>query len=261
MSIDTAFVRLREANPVPEPANLRGTSDDVGALLATTRQRSLEMQTEIEAHEAKKMPKRGWGRVVPIVASVAVLAILAIVVANFVADPERDTASNEEELAVVFIEGDAETAVALLAADVQEYGVPIDVQELAAFRSWKDAIGRFSTVTECTESRTESAVAVSCAYTYEDALSEALGVGPFDGSRWDLVIVGGQIQVAEEVWDGTDYKLQAGNVFRQWLSNNHPDDMRAMIDFDSALSSMLTTPESIALWEKHTQEFIASLAE
>ncbi len=59
MSVDTAFARLRDANPVPEPARLRDKSQDLNALLAATRQRSMEMDTELEIVESSGTRSHG----------------------------------------------------------------------------------------------------------------------------------------------------------------------------------------------------------
>lgn len=63
MSIETAFQRLRDANPVPEPAALRERRVDPSVFLATTQQRSREMQTERQPLTTSKSPtppSRKW---------------------------------------------------------------------------------------------------------------------------------------------------------------------------------------------------------
>jgi hypothetical protein len=44
--------------------------------------------------------------------------------------------------------------------------------------------------------------------------------------------------------------------FRSFLTNNHPTDVFVMYVVDQAPSY---TPESIALWEQYTNEFVASV--
>ena len=46
MSLETSFQQLRQANPVPDPALLTDGSEDFGALLDATRQRSTSIFLE-----------------------------------------------------------------------------------------------------------------------------------------------------------------------------------------------------------------------
>lgn len=75
MSVETSFQRLREANPVPDPALLTDRSADLGALLTATVQRSAEMQTqELTRIETPQPPsRRPW-----LIAATAAAAVILI---------------------------------------------------------------------------------------------------------------------------------------------------------------------------------------
>ena len=63
MSVDSAFQRLRDANPVPEPAALRERRIDAAVFHAATQQRSREMQTEnepITIEKRREPPRWKW---------------------------------------------------------------------------------------------------------------------------------------------------------------------------------------------------------
>ena len=77
MSVDTAFTRLRDANPVPEPGWLRDESQDLGALLTTTRQRSMDMSKEPEPLETQKPPTPIWRKAMPALVAAAVVILVA----------------------------------------------------------------------------------------------------------------------------------------------------------------------------------------
>lgn len=81
MSVETAFQRLREANPVPDPALLTDRSADFGALLTATMQRSAEMQThELTRTETPQPPsRRPWLIAVTAAAAVILIGFLLIV--------------------------------------------------------------------------------------------------------------------------------------------------------------------------------------
>jgi hypothetical protein len=79
MSVETAFQQLREANPVPDPALLIDASTDLAGLLATTTQRSAEMQTEelTRPKSPQQRTDRPW--LLAASAAAAVLVIGAVI--------------------------------------------------------------------------------------------------------------------------------------------------------------------------------------
>jgi hypothetical protein len=262
MSVDTAFARLRDANPVPEPARLRDKSQDLNALFAATRQRSMEMDTELEIVETQKTTTPMWRKALPGLVAAAVVILVGAVILLLARDTEPDVADTPQGMAVLFIEGDADTAVELLATDAAfEDTIETSVEEHAAFREWQVAIGMFATVTGCSETPIGSTVEVSCTYTHGNAWTDALGVGPFTGSQWDFVISGGQIQELQQTFDDSEYSPQAWEVFMQWLRFNHALDRSSMVEAVGSEGVPILTPESIALWAQYTNEFVASVEE
>ncbi len=82
MSIDTAFRRLQEANPVPHPDSLREDVPELAVLLATTAQRSTEMQThqDSDVRVETRSRTRKWGVALAAVAAALSIGILAVVI-------------------------------------------------------------------------------------------------------------------------------------------------------------------------------------
>lgn len=72
MSIDTAMQRLRDANPVPDPAALRKLPVETGVLLTATQQRSNEMQPRPEPFTNQKAPTSQRRKWIPELAAAAV---------------------------------------------------------------------------------------------------------------------------------------------------------------------------------------------
>ena len=56
MSVDTAFQRLRDANPVTDPAALRKEAIDAAVFVTKTRQGSIDMQTQAQRLEPAPVP-------------------------------------------------------------------------------------------------------------------------------------------------------------------------------------------------------------
>jgi hypothetical protein len=98
---------------------------------------------------------------------------------------------------------------------------------------------------------------VSCTYAMENAWSQALGVGPFTGSNFRFVIADGQIQQVTHTFDFHEFSPQVFAVFLDWLTATHPNDEDVMLN--SSSGNFNVTPESIALFEHHTTEFVTSL--
>ncbi len=80
MSVDTAFLRLREANPAPQPELLLDDGLDLAALLEATEQRSTEMQTRepIAAKPHKTPPPRR--NLILVMAAIAIAVVVGLVV-------------------------------------------------------------------------------------------------------------------------------------------------------------------------------------
>lgn len=108
---------------------------------------------------------------------------------------------------------------------------------------------------ECTAIVPGPPIQVSCTYTMQNAWSEALGVGPFTGSNFTFVIADGQIQQVTDFFDFSEFDPQVYAFFQEWLTATHPNDVGVM--YDGGVFSL--TPESIALFEHHTTEFVTSL--
>jgi hypothetical protein len=262
IDVDAAVRAMRDADPVPDPESFRRFVVDAAVFLDATRERNMEIQTELEAVETPKASVPMWRKALPALVAAAVVILIGAAILLLARDTEPDVADTPQGMAVLFIEGDADTAVGMLAPDaVVEHGIATTVEEYAAVREWQVVTGTFATVTGCSETPIASNVEVSCTYIHGNAWSEALGVGPFDGSQWVFVIADGQIQELNNTFDASEYSPQSNQVFRSWLGVNHPGVSVSMIDLATANQVPILTPESIALWEQYTEEFVASVAE
>jgi len=96
----------------------------------------------------------------------------------------------------------------------------------------------------------------------ENAWSHALGVGPFAGSSIYFTIADGQITELSNTFNTARFSPQVWEPFVGWVSDIHPADIDVMFSAERDLTSDPNlTPESIALWEQYTDEFVESLAE
>lgn len=220
------------------------------------------MHTELEPLETHKTPTPWWRSAMPALVAAAVVILVGAAFLLVTRNTEPDVADAPQGIAELFIEGDADTAVGLLATDaVVDHGVVTSAEEYAEFRNWQVVTGTFATVTGCSKNPIGSAVEVSCTYMHGNAWSEALDIGPFDGSEWVFVIADGQIEEIRQTFDISEFSPQAYLVFTGWLRENHPSDRSTMIAVVGAREAPILTPQSIALWEQYTNEFVAFVAE
>jgi len=118
---------------------------------------------------------------------------------------------------------------------------------------------------------------VFCGFTYENDLTRALEMDPV-GHSIAFIIDAGSIDAAttqqtewyESMGDGTLDLFRSPNpqrrvfdrfgavwdVFIDWISSRHPDDFGRMYDADRGYP--LLDQRSIGLWERYTDEFVAS---
>ncbi|MCP3973655.1 MAG: hypothetical protein GY720_04100 [bacterium] len=275
--------RVRRANPLVHSEQLEQLFGDGASarLLDDVRMRREGRMTEATRKDQPTTgiapnaePARQWRvtrlahRGHPGVAIAAFFVVVAIGVGLFAAlNAGEQAPAAPVEIAETFIDvrspTDAATAVALLAPGaVIEHGIAGDVEGYEATLDWSLAIGDRRLAIDCTEAVfTGASAAITCAYDYSNAWSQALGVGPFSGNTFDFVIADGQIlELRHTVGILNDYSPQVWEVFTGWLTSNHLSDRLTMIrTVSDGTQFPIPTPESIALWDQYTQEFVAEI--
>lgn len=279
--IDEIEARVRRANLVAHDEQLdqlfgRDLSDRLlslvqqkkeGRMTDTSKQRPIEKEAAIEPPLGSKSQPDPTRRVRPRVALAAFLGgglavIVTAIVLLFAFDRTEDVAAPPADMAREFVEArsrwDADGMQSLLAPDAVFLGDLVDTGEtLPPLADFERATGWTYIVDQCIETTGEPFPLVSCAYSWENDWSRALGVGPFGGSEFRFVFEDGRIT---EVTNNFNLRgLPRGwDPFVDWLEQAHPEDVPVMIDESFALGPIpYLTPESIALWEIYTDEFVA----
>ena len=176
-----------------------------------------------------------------------------------VAPPSSTEAQEAIDIAQRFVEArdrwDGAAVRALVADDavINDLAVSTADDYLAAAQV-EQATGWRYMEPSCRATVGDPPVQVTCAYVMQNAWSQALGVGPFTGSRFYFVIDNGQIEQVNHGFDFSRFS-QVYNVFFEWVSDAHPGDVDLMIADSSG--NFRLTPEAIALFEQHTTEFEA----
>jgi hypothetical protein len=248
---DQIVAMFAKANPVPsldlldpiEPVDLGHLTDPTERSGAMTKLKSKAADEEAGGRSR---------RLVPVLAMVAI----AIVVALGVLFTRDNGVASPEGLANAYMEArqnlDAEAAQALFAADATLSDEGYDLSEMPALFDWYRALNWDWTRGECAEpSIDEGGTLVQCFTEFESDWTRTLGHAPITADVRILISDGAITNLISSL------DAEFGGVwsaFFTWIEEEHPDDIDQM--YGSA--GPLLDDDSIALWEQHTREFVAS---
>jgi hypothetical protein len=258
-----------KANPVPSLALL----DPIGSMdlehLEDRTGRSSGM-TELKTIEEQKAGPRRPRWLVPALVALLVL-VIAIPVYLSRQAPVADERTPAEGIAIAYVEALDANDVDTLREVVAPTATDVDRNDQSGILAWQDAVGIVITRLGCTEVEqygTDGAV-VHCPWVYDSKWHRALGLEPTSMLQVFL-IRDGQIQQLSET------NSRAGDLnliwvsFRSWVEESHAEDVTTMYttgdeDFEDTETRHAigigndynTSPESIALWEQYTDEFVA----
>ena len=257
---DQAFARLVAANPWPETLEL---PDGLDVLAPRIEEETMA----VHELERKQEEKRRWG--VPAIAVAAFILVLGAGIAlALLVDQSEPQPAAPLEIAADFFEArtnwDGEAVEALVDPradlDGEFFTSPTGYPRLAAFDAATGTVYRVGDCTEAAIAGSTVRVRVSCTYSFENDWSRALGVEiPEMGNVFTFEIIEGKIhyveaRVSQGFLDGV------WNSFLTWLEEAHPDDLGTMfIGTPRAAwpgNRPSLTPESLALWEMYTDEFV-----
>jgi hypothetical protein len=87
-----------------------------------------------------------------------------------------------------------------------------------------------------------------------------MGVGPFTGSAFDLVVRDGEVVRVSQSWEIQEFSPQVWEPFAEWVSTTYPQDAAVMY-VDESLSGVRLTQESIRFWARRTREYVEEVGE
>lgn len=172
--------------------------------------------------------------------------------------PEAEASA--EEVATGFLEAygalDVGQAMTYLADDavIQSLGGQNDLRLLV---SWLKATGYQQILHPCEEPIiSATGTRVFCAFDFHALRSGELGLGPYTGSTFVLVIRGGEIAEVGQSWAFSDeFSPEVWEPFADWVSTTYPEDAAAMY-VDGSLTNVQLSEESIRLWQRNTREYV-----
>jgi hypothetical protein len=204
-----------------------------------------------------------------VAASVAAAVVATAVGGWLGVDKAGDPAQNpdsSEAVAREFLDAygsfDADRALTHLTNDaiVQDVGEAgwTTPEQLRLNIASERALGYKQTIRGCEHvSDSESGVIVQCAFDMHAIRSDEIGLGPYTGNYWRLIVRDGKIVSAQRDVDFTSgFGDQIWEPFAKWVSIEHPDDALAL-GTDESQGIQPATAGSIRLWEQRSAEYVA----
>ena len=135
------------------------------------------------------------------------------------------------------------------------------IEEFRRWLSFNEATGFEIIPTSCKETgSSDLGTYVHCTFDFYGLRSEAIGLGPYSGSYFDLLIEHhivdyGQILDASAHLETAKFGPEMWDPFAEWVSTTYPEDVAVMYTNEN-LTDYRLTPRSIRLWEEHTREYV-----
>jgi hypothetical protein len=151
-------------------------------------------------------------------------------------------------------------SIDVLGDDLPWMGAPAairDVAALPALHDWFRAVGWEFHRGPCrlVDPFRPDGGTVACNYTYENDLTRAVGRAPVT-ELFALDVVDDQVWTISGRMFDADADLW--QMFSDWVRSEHPDDFAAMYDANTAPPNPRLDAASIALWERHVDDFVSS---
>jgi hypothetical protein len=102
-----------------------------------------------------------------------------------------------------------------------------------------------------------SGTRVYCSFAYHAIRSRELGLGPYGDSYFDIYVRDGRITRVTLEWGIEEFSPEVWEPFAEWISKNHPEDVRVMYIADQA--DWKLSEASARLWERRSREYVAEL--
>lgn len=263
---------IRQANPIPDLSTLEPEVaalgiDDPWVESAEIRHLALETSRFTEAESRT----RDWGTLMGAAAVVAILIGLVVFAQgrspvagqNLVTD--RPESGNElahaqaVETAEAFVNGvvakDLSSAVGYLADDAElEWGPATSPDNLDGTFRWEEAFGLYYTYQSCEASDGQEPFEVLRVLSQQSAIADELGV---DLDPATLVLRVDRALITEATMNYGNLQEALWDSLRHWVVQKHRDDIEVMFSPGPKGWPARTTEESIALWERYTEDYLA----
>jgi hypothetical protein len=162
------------------------------------------------------------------------------------------------EFVHAFASGDVPRARALLSPRAPTTGDLDGDDWPAVSRYFQAAEGRLIFTRPCRVlTRTGAGTTARCAYRYQLLGSSQLGLGPYDGSYFEVVTKAGRVTLAFMHFEyHNGFSSQVWSPFASWMNRTHPLDARQMYPDWPLDSQWGYTDRALQLWSRRTHDYV-----
>ena len=258
---DQVVAMFAEANPVRSLDLLDPIEPVSRGHLENRSERSSEMTDArtIDVTERRRWP--GWAAIVVVV----IISVVAVPTYLSRQSPVSQQFTPAETVVLDYLDALSANDVEVMHRLVSSEATDVAWDDQTLSQDWQRATGIVITPQGCTErtgNRPEGTL-VDCTNTYYSDWHHALGLEPSSQATAYLVRDGKIRQSYEgsnpEATADQDDVARVWNDFRTWVAGNHGADLPTM--YDDVNGGPRLTPESIALWEQYTNEFVAEMTD
>lgn len=164
-------------------------------------------------------------------------------------------AAFDPDRAITYLADDAD--ITQMMTSMGTTGVEGTREEFRTLISLLEAQGYKQMLNSCEElNRPAVGTRLRCRFDFHLIRSDEIGLGPFNGSYFDLTVRDGEIVQASTHWGTEEFSPQMWEPFATWVSAAYPDDAAVMYADETQTGAQLTG-ESILLWEQHSRSYVA----
>jgi hypothetical protein len=181
--------------------------------------------------------------------------------------------TDAEAIASSFVEAygafDADEAITFLAPDASiidligavgaHRGIEGTPDELRLLISLLEAEGYRQAVDSCeAQGASASGTVVRCTFDFHLFGSDRIGLGPYEGSSFELTVLDGEIVQVSKSFEVEEFSSEMWEPFEAWVSKAHPEDAAVMYEDDTHTGVRLSE-ESVRLWRLRVREYVQEM--
>lgn len=261
---------IRAANPVPDLSVLESTAETVPTEAVPSHESTTQPlvgsmgPTSIRLTSPRRSPRNLLKPAIGLAAALMAFVLVTEYVGtetlptSELAQARTDAVDTANTFVLALEAGDVDTALELVDGEaVIDWGPARRPEELRQALAWEQAFALSHTLRDCravSEATAERAVSVSCILFQTSAVAEDID-NVLEPAVAHLTVEEGHITQA--TLDFTNLEEAAWNPFRRWVVAKHRDDIDVMFSPGPRGWPAVTTEESLSLWERHTEAFLA----
>jgi hypothetical protein len=253
ISDDQVIVLLGKANPVPSLDLLDPIEPIDLDHLTETSERSSEMSNvQTTSNTDEKGQRRG--RLTPVLVSLGAVLVAIPLIWRGVTSVDGSPVGVADSFMLALADRDWDSIEPLFAPELDTG----QIEGMVHFDEWEfdRAHGWMYSNQGCVElSQGSGGALVECQFLVESDWTRALGLEPGTG-RMSLLVEDGHIQSLTLEPGDPGGVNEAGEAFRSWVEENHPEDIDKMY---TVVGGPILDSEATALFRQHTDEFVAEL--